>query len=856
MLMGSLADSNSRTAALYDEYVKQMQILNLTTPSGQYHAVAGEIEAHDVQARRRMTAEERKNTRPNIDREDVVFAGGASVSYFAKNKYDAEKAGIHEQIRNSQDKLNQMQIVFSSKAPYKVGKAYEAGTWAIGELKKYGYQADRQGFGKIYFDEEDIRDSMKYLDTDEEKVSIIGIYKVLKQGIKIGEHGNHKDRGKHTVTFAAPVEINGVRGNMAVVVNMRNNKYKVHRILMPDGSIFKFDEKTKKNAEQEMQRGVPKRSLANATSSASKNSISQSAEKSTDFAKKSENSARRNSMEARATESEAEIVASDIKAGKKANEVEYGRQDKRGNPLPTPEDIMSQRKTKRSHGENVRFAMEVSRDVASKGRYTEPTDIKTIIKDIEAQNEIENMMPKGLSKDFVKAIKRSGGFARPRLYRGMEAAELDSIIENGYIKSNSSYNFTHQQGQTRFTPRIQTALSYATGFAPAGIREKFYEQGMPAYIVEIGNYTDLGIKNEDTIESYTVKNVDKKYITRVIELMYDAQDNSIKATDIEIDGMNAMKSETVHGIPAFMRDSVTETILYAHQDEDGFEDGKYISEKNPDILFDYDMVESYKESDFDFNAYLGISGDEQNLAPYSEDIKTKAVFFMNELSLAENVDRILKMNDNEALANKKAGSFISISKNTPDFILDKVKDAKNLELIMRFDSFYLATRHSGVLKGHYHNYGKIMSELPEIISRPLAIVRMNDGRLNILSEIKTAKGNTSIVSVELSSPKDINGKNDKYNVVVTILPAKDNYVKNNLENRGVRVEYEKEDLPQVNNQLHKWLATINGKSSNDIIPDSEPKINTSDKNSSKKTKNSARRNSMEPTAMVLVEYID
>ena len=68
MLMGSLADSNSRTAALYDEYVKQMQILNLTTPSGQYHAVAGEIEAHDVQARRRMTAEERKNTRPNIDR--------------------------------------------------------------------------------------------------------------------------------------------------------------------------------------------------------------------------------------------------------------------------------------------------------------------------------------------------------------------------------------------------------------------------------------------------------------------------------------------------------------------------------------------------------------------------------------------------------------------------------------------------------------------------------------------------------------------------------------------------------------------------------------------------------------------
>ena len=65
---------------------------------------------------------------------------------------------------------------------------------------------------------------------------------------------------------------------MAVVVNMRNNKYKVHRILMPDGSIFKFNE-TKKDTEREMQRGVPKRSLANATSSVSNGSIPDSDKK-------------------------------------------------------------------------------------------------------------------------------------------------------------------------------------------------------------------------------------------------------------------------------------------------------------------------------------------------------------------------------------------------------------------------------------------------------------------------------------------------------------------------------------------------------------------------------------------------
>ena len=105
----------------------------------------------------------------------------------------------------------------------------------------------------------------------------MAVYHVLKRGIQIGEHGNHKLREKHTVTFAAPVELNGTRGNMAVVVNMRNKKYYVHRIIMPDGSAFKFSKN--KNTDQEAQRGVPKGSLANATRSVSKNSIPKSSQK-------------------------------------------------------------------------------------------------------------------------------------------------------------------------------------------------------------------------------------------------------------------------------------------------------------------------------------------------------------------------------------------------------------------------------------------------------------------------------------------------------------------------------------------------------------------------------------------------
>ncbi len=103
--------------------------------------------------------------------------------------------------------------------------------------------------------------------------------KVIKRGIKIGEHGNHKLRQKETVTFAAPVELNGVRGNMAVVINKRGKTYYAHRIVLPDGTQFVFDEK--KTATQGPERGVTqKSSLAEPTSVTAINTIPQSNTKS------------------------------------------------------------------------------------------------------------------------------------------------------------------------------------------------------------------------------------------------------------------------------------------------------------------------------------------------------------------------------------------------------------------------------------------------------------------------------------------------------------------------------------------------------------------------------------------------
>ena len=193
-----------------------------------------------------------------------------NAEFFADD-LSKETTSVKEQIKDAQDVLNKMDVVYSGQVPEYVGTKKTAANWVVEQLKKFGFQADRQGFGKIVFSEDEIRSAMKYLDDNEEKVAFVALYYVLKRGIQVGNHGNHKLRQKSTVTFAAPIELNGVRGNMAVVVNLNGNKYYVHRIVMPDGSAFRFN---KKDAKQELYQGVPKRSLADTTSFASDTSIS------------------------------------------------------------------------------------------------------------------------------------------------------------------------------------------------------------------------------------------------------------------------------------------------------------------------------------------------------------------------------------------------------------------------------------------------------------------------------------------------------------------------------------------------------------------------------------------------------
>ena len=243
-----------------------------STRDPNYSRNAGELEAYDTERRTNLTAEERKNTRPDIDREDVVFAEG--VSYYQASSIDEDEdvKSIRQQLKNAKDKLAEIAPAKSKYPPRAFKNAKEALDWAVNILKASGQLIQRQGYGDIVLDEKRLKNGLSYLKTDAEKVAFSLIPKVIKNGIEIGRHPKHKGRNYDTVTFALPVTVGNKTGNMAVVIREEGKKYfKLHRVFMPDGSLFEFTETKKSNAETA---GLQNANLS-PTNVASNNSIHQ-----------------------------------------------------------------------------------------------------------------------------------------------------------------------------------------------------------------------------------------------------------------------------------------------------------------------------------------------------------------------------------------------------------------------------------------------------------------------------------------------------------------------------------------------------------------------------------------------------
>ena len=174
---------------------------------------------------------------------DAVGAKGSTKSRVIKlSAKKGKKDSIRTQIESNLKKINEMDAVADVKTEGYKGKSDKQIIDAVMlNYKKRGYGVDRKGFGFISLEEEFINRSLNYLNTEAEYAAFDVLPQVLKNGMELRDN-EHKGRGYNTVTFAAPVVINGKPGIVgAVVAKTKGNRYKTHRILMPDGSQYIFE---------------------------------------------------------------------------------------------------------------------------------------------------------------------------------------------------------------------------------------------------------------------------------------------------------------------------------------------------------------------------------------------------------------------------------------------------------------------------------------------------------------------------------------------------------------------------------------------------------------------------------------
>lgn len=223
---------------------------------------------------------------------------------------------------------------------------------------------------------------------------------------------------------------------------------------------------------------------------------------------------------------------------------------------------------------------------------------------------------------------------------------------------------------------------------------------------------------------------------------------------------------------------------------------------------------SVPQGNTDVNTYSMQDGTKYS---FRKSLENDAVFKNYE----SNIDSIAK---SESIAQK--GQHIEISSGTPNILIDKA-GAQNLPMAILFDTAYLETRHSGKLVGNYHNLGSDnMKKLPVMLENPEYIIKLKNGRLNVIIDMVTAKGKNSLVSIELAQSKQIDGKFNKYNLIITAFGAKEAYLNRIINNPENTVEYKKETTAQGTDRLHTWSDGINASVSNDSVTHNGETVNT------------------------------
>ena len=209
---------------------------------------------------------------------DVKFMARDDVLSWDINWDSDNFSDIKSQLIKHIEEVNKMKVVTKVTYSHSNKKSLSQ---QVDELLKnsFGYKIETQNYGTILFDPKAIDKAINYINNPAEAAALLAAPYVLKRGKAISGHKNHKNKGNPSVTFAAPAELNGEIGNIAVSV-LYGTKHRIHalRVLTPSGKVFELS-KTK-DTESTSAGSTTKSSVRSAIDSVSTDSISQKPKKS------------------------------------------------------------------------------------------------------------------------------------------------------------------------------------------------------------------------------------------------------------------------------------------------------------------------------------------------------------------------------------------------------------------------------------------------------------------------------------------------------------------------------------------------------------------------------------------------
>ncbi len=180
---------------------------------------------------------EAMQTSGKFKKADFDAASGKDTKNFAT---ESDKTTIKQQVQANKDKIAKTKVVAVITKGNMTTDRQTAITALQVRLAKNNGIVERKGFGKVQVGTQ-IKKSAAYIKNVAEIAAITAVPSVIKHGIEISRHNNHKARGYASVTFAARVLIGDKEGVMAVtVVKTVENRYKMHRVFTSDGNVFEI----------------------------------------------------------------------------------------------------------------------------------------------------------------------------------------------------------------------------------------------------------------------------------------------------------------------------------------------------------------------------------------------------------------------------------------------------------------------------------------------------------------------------------------------------------------------------------------------------------------------------------------